>query len=57
MIMVLTKELENKWCPSNKKHFESLGYTYTKMKDTFMVKFILEVQETSIQDGINILIN
>lgn len=39
MIMVLTKELENKWCPSNKKHFESLGYTYTKMKDTFMVKF------------------
>lgn len=37
--MVITKEIENTWCPSNKKHFEQLGYKFTKMKDVFVVKF------------------
>lgn len=37
--MVITKEIENTWCPSNKKYFEELGYFYTKMKDKFMAKF------------------
>lgn len=37
--MVITKEIENVWCPSNKKHFENLGYTFTHMKDKFMAKF------------------
>lgn len=37
--MVITKEVENTWCPANKKHFEELGYKFTKMNDTFMAKF------------------
>lgn len=37
--MVITKELENKWCPANKKHFEDLGYKFTYMKDSIIVKF------------------
>ena len=37
--MVLTKKIENKWCPSNKKHFELLGYEFTHMRDAFLVNF------------------
>lgn len=37
--MVITKEIENKWCPSNKKHFESLGYKFTYFGDSFIAKF------------------
>lgn len=37
--MLLTKELEIRWCPSNKNHFENIGYVYTHMGDIFTVKF------------------
>lgn len=36
--MLITKIVKIKWCPSNKKRYESLGYIYTKMGDEFEVK-------------------
>ena len=33
-----TKTVKLKWSPSNKKHYESLGYVYTKIGDEFEVK-------------------
>lgn len=36
--MLLTKEVEMRWNARNKSRFEDLGYKYTKMKDSFMVK-------------------
>lgn len=36
--MLLTKELEIKWNPQNRKHYESKGYVFTKYKDTFTCK-------------------
>lgn len=30
--------IEVKWHPANKKHYESKGYVYTKMHETFLVK-------------------
>lgn len=38
IVLMLTKEVEVKWNSKNKKHFVDLGYTYTKMKDSFIVK-------------------
>lgn len=35
--MLLTKEVKVKWNGRNKKHYESLGYVYTKMGDEFVV--------------------
>ena len=34
---LVSKTVKVKWCPSNKKHYESLGYIYTKMGDEFKV--------------------
>lgn len=36
--MMLSKEVKIKWNSKNKKHYEELGYEYTKMGDTFNVK-------------------
>ena len=36
--MLTTETIEIKWNSSNKKHFESLGYLFTKMKDTFIIE-------------------
>lgn len=35
--MLITKYVEMKWNSKNKAYYESLGYTYTKMKDTFLI--------------------
>lgn len=35
--MLLTKCVEMKWNSKNKAHYESRGYKYTKMKDSFFV--------------------
>ena len=35
---LVSKIVKMKWNPKNKKHFESLGYTYTKTGDEFEVK-------------------
>ena len=35
---LITKTIKIKWSPSNKKHYESLGYIYTKMGDEFEVR-------------------
>jgi predicted RNA-binding Zn-ribbon protein involved in translation (DUF1610 family) len=36
--MLLTKEVEVTWRLSNKLHYESKGYTFTNLKDKFIVK-------------------
>lgn len=36
--MLITEYVEMKWNSKNKKRYESLGYKYTKMKDSFIVK-------------------
>lgn len=36
--MLLSKEVKLKWNSKIKKHYEDLGYIYTKMKDEFVVK-------------------
>ena len=36
--MLITECVEMKWNSKNKKRYEELGYIYTKMKDSFMVK-------------------
>lgn len=36
--MLLTKEVETKWNSKTKKYYEDLGYSYTKMRDSFLVK-------------------
>lgn len=35
--MLITKKVKVKWNSANKKHYENLGYKYTKMKDEFEV--------------------
>ena len=35
---LVSKTVKVKWHPSNKKHFESLGYVYTKMGNEFEVR-------------------
>lgn len=37
-LLLVTKYVEMKWNSKNKKYYESLGYKYTKMKDSFMIK-------------------
>ena len=34
---LITKTVKVKWHPSNKKHYETLGYIFTKMGDEFEV--------------------
>ena len=36
--MLISKAVKVKWCPHNKKRYESLGYVFTKMGDEFEVK-------------------
>ena len=36
--MLLSNVVVMRWNAKNKKHFEDLGYKYTKMKDAFLVK-------------------
>lgn len=36
--MLLDKEVEMRWNSKNKKYYEDLGYTYTKMGDAFIIK-------------------
>lgn len=36
--MLLSKEVTTKWSRRTKKHYESLGYTYTEQGDEFVVK-------------------
>ena len=36
--MILTKELDIKWAPSSKKHYEEKGYKFTKLGDLFTIK-------------------
>ena len=36
--MIKTQKVKVKWNPSNKKYYEELGYTYTKMGEEFEVK-------------------
>ncbi len=49
--MLLTKEVEIKWHHSNKKHYESKGYIFTKYKDKFNVNIedLLESSQVNIQ--------
>lgn len=35
--MLITKQVEITWNPQNKNHYVEKGYTYTKMRDTFIV--------------------
>lgn len=35
--MLMTKTVEMRWNSKNKAYYESRGYTYTRMKDTFLV--------------------
>lgn len=35
--MLITKYVEMKWNSKNKTYYENLGYTYTKMKDIFLI--------------------
>lgn len=35
--MLITKQVEITWNPQNKNHYAEKGYTYTKMRDTFIV--------------------
>lgn len=37
-MLVLNQEIQVAWCPANRKHFESLGYIFTKWRDKFLVK-------------------
>lgn len=37
-MLVPNQMVENTWMPTNREHFISLGYKYTKMRDKFMVK-------------------
>ena len=34
-----TQLVEQKWNARNKRYYVDLGYTYTKMGDTFLVKY------------------
>lgn len=36
--MIKEKEIKVKWCYQNRKHYEDLGYKYTKNMDEFVVK-------------------
>ena len=36
--MLITKTVKVKWNPKTRKHYESLGYEYTKIGDEFEVK-------------------
>ena len=36
--MLLSEEVEVKWNAKNKKHYVDLGYTYTKIGDSFTAK-------------------
>lgn len=36
--MILTKELDIKWAPSSKKHYEEKGYKFTKLGDLFTIR-------------------
>jgi hypothetical protein len=36
--VLITKEVEVKWTPSNKKYYSNLGYKYSKFGDSFVVK-------------------
>lgn len=36
--MLISKETECKWNAKNKKHYLELGYKFTKINDTFIVK-------------------
>lgn len=35
--MLITKEIEIKWNPNNKKYYEEIGYEYTNNGDSFIV--------------------
>lgn len=48
--MLLTEYAELKWNPHNKNYYESKGYKYTKMKDTFLVKV------NDLSDGANAIV-
>ena len=37
IITILTEKIETRWNGKNKKHYEDLGYIYTKHNDTFVV--------------------
>lgn len=36
--ILLTKEVELKWCSKTKNHYISLGYSYTKRGEPFIAK-------------------
>lgn len=36
--MLITKNVEVKWCKQNREHYEKLGYKFTKYLDSFVVK-------------------
>ncbi|MED1863226.1 hypothetical protein P4V41_07140 [Fictibacillus nanhaiensis] len=36
--MLLTKEVETSWNPTTRKHYETLGYKFTKFREKFIVK-------------------
>ena len=44
--MLLTKKVKVKWSPCGKKHYEELGYKFTKFYDEFEVK-IEDLQKNS----------
>lgn len=48
MFMLISQFVEVKWNPKTKKHFEDLGYLYTKMNDSFLVKV------DDLKDGSNV---
>ena len=49
--MLLTKEVVLKWNAKIKNHYETLGYTYTNMKDEFVVKV------EHLTDGSNVTVD
>jgi len=47
IILLISTEIETKWNPKTKKYYESLGYKYTKIGDSFFVKV------SDLKDGSN----
>jgi translation initiation factor IF-1 len=48
--MIINKKVKVKWVSRNKKHYESLGYTYTKIGDEF------EVNTLDLSKGSNVIV-
>lgn len=49
--MIIEHEVEVKWHGMSRRHYEGLGYVYTKKDDKFIVK------STELSDGSNLIVN